>query len=385
MKLLYLTNSRIPTEKARGYQIAKMCEEFAALGLTVELIVPHFNNPVKEDLFSYYQLKKSFTISRKFFIDLRRLNNYWPHFTFFVKQVSFAISLLFAYLFVARTGKIIYTREPLIAIIFKKLGYFTVYEAHFFRPSYGFWFLNQLKKVDRIVANSQGTAAEYSKHGLNHILVCPNGVNAAEFNLNQVKGELRVQLQLPLDKKIIMYLGHFYEWKGIGQIIQAAEILKNDQELLFALVGGSDQDISRYRQLVQELGLSNLTFLGRKNRAAVPQYLKSADLLLLTLEPTSLEASKFTSPIKLFEYLAAKVPVVAANVLSIRNLVSEQEVIFYQPNDPGSLAKIIKQALRQDNHRLVEAGYKLAEKNSWQNRADKIIAFIKKNNNITTC
>ena len=38
MKIKYITNARIPTEKAHGYQICKMCEEFGRVGVEVELI-----------------------------------------------------------------------------------------------------------------------------------------------------------------------------------------------------------------------------------------------------------------------------------------------------------------------------------------------------------
>ena len=39
-KLIYIANARIPTEKAHGIQIMKMCEAFAGLGVDVEIIVP---------------------------------------------------------------------------------------------------------------------------------------------------------------------------------------------------------------------------------------------------------------------------------------------------------------------------------------------------------
>ena len=53
-KLLYIANLRLPTEKAYGIQIVKMCEAFGLQGIDVTLLHPLRNNHVKEDIFSYY-------------------------------------------------------------------------------------------------------------------------------------------------------------------------------------------------------------------------------------------------------------------------------------------------------------------------------------------
>jgi len=60
-KLLYLSNLRLPTEKAYGIQIAEMCSAFADTGLEVLLTYPYRRNPHK-DFFSYYGIKRNFKI-----------------------------------------------------------------------------------------------------------------------------------------------------------------------------------------------------------------------------------------------------------------------------------------------------------------------------------
>ena len=59
----------MPTEKAHGYQIVKMCEAFADNNVNVELIVPARHNHIKNDLFSYYHTKNNFTIRYIKFVD----------------------------------------------------------------------------------------------------------------------------------------------------------------------------------------------------------------------------------------------------------------------------------------------------------------------------
>ena len=59
-KLIYILDSRMPTEKAYGYQSSKMCEQFANLGVAVELWSPKRKNHITEDIFSFYNLKNNF-------------------------------------------------------------------------------------------------------------------------------------------------------------------------------------------------------------------------------------------------------------------------------------------------------------------------------------
>src|SRR3989344_830176 len=91
MILYYIANTRMPTEKAHGSQIAKMCESFAEKGADVRLIVPRRLNPIKEDVFSYYGLKKNFRIVRLSTFDLVRFGRIG----FWIQAFTFALSVRF--------------------------------------------------------------------------------------------------------------------------------------------------------------------------------------------------------------------------------------------------------------------------------------------------
>ena len=62
-KLAYVANVRMPTEKAHGYQVAKMCEVFA-FHAEVKLVVPTRRGEIKNDLFEYYNLQKNFKVEK---------------------------------------------------------------------------------------------------------------------------------------------------------------------------------------------------------------------------------------------------------------------------------------------------------------------------------
>ena len=62
--ITYVTNVRMPTTKAHGTQMIKMCEAFASVGATVVFYVPWRHNPITEDAFSYYDVARTFDIKK---------------------------------------------------------------------------------------------------------------------------------------------------------------------------------------------------------------------------------------------------------------------------------------------------------------------------------
>jgi hypothetical protein len=92
MKLIYITNSRIPTEKAHGSQIMKMCEKFSELS-SVKLIVPHKINYLGQDPFTYYGIKRNFKIETLPSMDFGGKTRRFARFLFLFDLLVFAISL----------------------------------------------------------------------------------------------------------------------------------------------------------------------------------------------------------------------------------------------------------------------------------------------------
>ena len=92
MKLIYITNSRFPTEKAHGVQISKMCEAFVKQGIEIELVCPKRKNKIKENFFEYYDIKKNFKLKKLWSLDLVGIV---PHLGFRIQSLTFAISAFF--------------------------------------------------------------------------------------------------------------------------------------------------------------------------------------------------------------------------------------------------------------------------------------------------
>ena len=111
MKILYIANIRLPTEKAHGIQIMKMCEAFAGLGHEIELVVPWRFNWIKTEPFEYYGVKKNFKITK-----LPSLDTVWlGRIGFWVQSFTFAEVSVWYALF--KKADIVYSRDELSLLI----------------------------------------------------------------------------------------------------------------------------------------------------------------------------------------------------------------------------------------------------------------------------
>ena len=89
MKIIYLANARIPTEKAHGIQIMKMCEAFSDADAKILLLIPRRINWIKEDPFEYYGIKKNFRIKKLPTIDLIPLDFILGNLALWIQAISF--------------------------------------------------------------------------------------------------------------------------------------------------------------------------------------------------------------------------------------------------------------------------------------------------------
>ena len=159
--LLYIVNLRLPTEKAYGVQIAKMCEAFANAGSQVTLLAPHRRN-TDQDFFEYYQVQHSFTFKRLWSPDFH-LPGKFDQLAVGIKNLISAV-ILAVYTF-RRNPEIVYSREelPLYLLSFFRAGLF--FEAHRFAHRREFFYRRFLSIDIKIVVISQGIKDEFVKFG----------------------------------------------------------------------------------------------------------------------------------------------------------------------------------------------------------------------------
>lgn len=363
MKIYYIANSRIPTEKAHGIQIMNMCGAFAEIGVEVELIVPRRLNPIKTNPFGYYDLPKSFKITKIPTIDLVKVGRLG----YLVHTLIFSV-LTSVYLLFKKRG-VIYGRHDTTLVILAVLNRNPIFwEVHDFRFNLAARVL--AKRSEGLVSITRNLKKAYEEAGVSSekIVVAPDAVDIKKFDIDISKEDARRKLDLPINKKLAIYTGHLYDWKGARVLAEAAKYLGPDFSVVF--VGGTEKDIAEFRKTYESH--DNILIIGKKPHEEVPFYLKAADVLVLPNSGKQEISAKYTSPMKLFEYMTSRRPIVASDLPSIREVLSKENAILVDPDNPKDLSKGILQAANS-SHSLSDRAYARVANYSWKQRAIDIL------------
>ena len=199
-----------------------------------------------------------------------------------------------------------------------------------------------LRRVDRIVAVSGELKRWLIGLGVDEwrITVVANAVDPRRF---QVTPQDRAHVRRKLDVNgtpVVAFVGTLRPWHHPTILVRALGLLhaRGDAPRLLLVGDGPERD--RLEALAQEEGLSELiTFVGSVPHDEVPAYLAAADVAVATYHP---DTGSYFSPLKLFEYLAAGLPVVAAELGEIPHCVRGGKTgLLYPPGDAEALADAV--------------------------------------------
>ena len=378
MKLVYIANARIPTEKAHGIQIMKTCAALAAEGCQLELWLPNRRNSkfTEVDPFEYYGVPRNFTIRKFWCLDMIGWLNFLPGVAYIIESKTFAWSISSAAP-ATSTDTIFYSRDtyPLQTILKHCRPYW--YEAHTIEKSTRLAIKRIFKGARGIVTISKNLSEEFKPYQpADRIFVAHDGVDLSQFGQPASKEKARRSLCLPKDDFLAVYTGHLYDWKGAGTFIRAGKYFPAGVHA--ALIGGTDQDITGMQSIIDQERLLSVALLGHKPPDEIPAYLCAADALVLPNSGRFEISRSHTSPLKLFEYMAAERPIVASDLPSIREILDETCAVFFRPDDAKDLADklIYIKSNPEIGERLAAVAKTRVQKYSWEARAKAILSFI---------
>jgi glycosyltransferase involved in cell wall biosynthesis len=176
------------------------------------------------------------------------------------------------------------------------------------------------------------------------------------------------------DPSKVYYLGQLYPWKGADLLVDAMGYLPGAS---LVIVGGlaAEPDLDRLKKKVAALGFSDRVFFrGYLAPPDLPAEREKAEVVVIP-HAESRTAREFTSPLKLFEALAAGRPIVATDLPSVREILTHGEnALLVPPGDPRQLAAAIQTVLadRALAERLASGAFETARHYSWEARAEKI-------------
>jgi len=307
-----------------------MCQAFAHLDNDVTLLVPNKTKEYEQnisDVWKYYGVEKKFSIVR------------FPHNYRFTYDHPISLMLSTGYIakkFIFEKPDLVYGRDLFGCHLSSSLGIPTIYENH--APplskdnSLRYKALLRImssKSLIKFVVVTKTLQSLYEKSGIitrDKIYVAPDGADHMQPS-NQ-----SAQLHARPGILQVGYVGSLYRGRGITLIRDLAQAMP---DVDFHLVGGKQRDLDRWN--TQEKP-NNFNMYGHIPPGKLSDYYHSFDILLSPHQENvhssaGLDITKITSPIKIFEYMASKRPMICSNLPVFREVLNEENSLLVPPND----------------------------------------------------
>lgn len=432
MKILYISQAELPSSSAYSIHVMKMCQAFANQGHDVRLIVPKGKNRHQiavEDIYAFYGVRKCFKVEYVPWPKVGKAGRLWSW-----EVIKFALNY---------NADLIYTRYLPAALFAAEAGFQVIYEEHQLKKTYyyklfkfaprrAFWwstylrpfflyyqarflfsisksYKNRLKSLEdyKELIKNRGFAKEIVlikrlarhhrlilfvviSHALerdiskllpalaNKILVAPDGAdiprkeNLHRINIDKTKGKLQVG-----------YCGHLYPGKGM-EIIE--ELLPLCPWACFHIVGGTEREIRKWRKKLRRH--KNIIFYGHVQPSHTSAYIMHFDVCLLPNQPhvltyankKNVDIGAYTSPLKMFEYMALGKPIVASDLPVLREILKHEYNALLCPHNNALIWSNTLQRLLNDPKLRMDLGRQaLADfinKYTWDSRAKRILQGI---------
>lgn len=385
MRILYFADIRFPLERANGIQTMETCHALVERGHEVRLVVKADTQTPPRDPFDFYGLPRH----ARFVIE-RANAPAGAGIAARVGYLSFALGRAFG----RSRADVLMTRDLGVAAFLlrlpKPLRAPLVYESHGYAPDVARALPDMIAtarrpgaaKLRRLAAREAEVwrRAEGYAGITRGIIEHMERLAGARPRAAAVPDGVRVTMPpAPMPTQpVVGYAGHLYAWKGVDLLVEAMTHVP-DARLL--IVGGHDKepDLARLKALAAERRIADrVTFTGAVPPSMVGAHLAQMQILVLP-NPASAISTHFTSPLKLFEYMAAGRPIVASDLPAIREVLQNEETaLLVEAGRPEAFAAAITRLMadRALAERLAGRAAAHAGAFTWARRAERLEALF---------
>ena len=208
-----------------------------------------------------------------------------------------------------------------------------------------------LRAADRVIAVSEPLRAWIVGGGVDpsRVLTLPNGVDVDRFAAGAGRrDEIRAALGLNATQPVVGFVGTLKAWHGTETLLRAVATLhrrgSGERSGPHLLIVGDGTERVALESLARSEGIAAVTtFTGAVRHDQMPGYLAAIDV---AVAPYNQEPNFYFSPLKLFEYMAAGRPIVAAAIGQIAVCMRHGETgLLYPPGRVDTLASAIADLL----------------------------------------
>jgi len=362
----------VPSSTANSIQLMKACQALAQLGHAVTLLVPKTAQPA-QDLKKYYGLVADFGVEwLPADLRLHRYDLGW-------RAVRRARAL---------RAELVYTWLPQAGLFALLHGFPLAIELHGppegrFGPTL-FRLLLRLPGEKRLLPITQALVDLLRKSGMPldrargqiSTVVSPNGIDLERYTGLPDPPTARRSLGLP-EAPTAGYTGHLYAGRGTALLVELARRLP---QVTFLWVGGRDAEVGQWRDRLESEGITNIHLTGFVENSRLPLYQAAADVLLMPYErmiagSSGGDSAAYASPMKMYEYMACRRPILSSDLPVIREVLHETNAILLPPEDAGawtdSLSRLLVDAdLRE---KLAAQAWQDVQSCTWKERAQRAL------------
>jgi glycosyltransferase involved in cell wall biosynthesis len=392
--VLCFADTRFPIERANGLQTMATCHALASQGHDVTLVVRPDTTAPARDPFAFYDLPpvdrlRIETIPRsagrranriRFLLSSLKRTTDRPGATVWTRDLGLAAFLL--QLPAARRPQLVYESHGVAPVVSEELP--RLLGNPDLTPSRRK--LERLERRERRVwrrapayvtitrALADDLAKRYGPRP--NVFVVPDGASLDTVAEEPPPPEAGAASHRP--RAIAGYAGHLYPWKGVDVLVRALALAPGLDGLI---VGGhpAEADRARVDALVAELGLAErVQITGLLPFRDVRARLRRASILVLPNSASAI-SDRYTSPLKLFEYLTLGRPIVASNLPAIREVLThERTALLVPPDDPAALAGALERLAADGglSASLGRAARVLASQYTWTERGRRLEAAL---------
>jgi len=391
VRIRYFADIRFPLERANGVQTMETCHGLARRGHHVHLAVRPDRFVPGRDPFAYYGLPPIATLAIEY---VRAPKGLAARRMAYVAQALWRTGA-------ARDVDVVLTRDlglaALMLLVPARFRPPVVYESHGFAPAVsaelpllhaGAPAMGRAKRrrldvrerrvwrrAEAYVTITSGLARELEQHyGLRpRLAVVPDGARVAAPGPAD-----HTQSREAGAEPVVGYAGHLYRWKGLDVLIAAIGQLPGVRGLV---VGGleGEPDLARVKALADREAPGRVEFVGMVDPPLVPALLQRADVLVIPNLPSRISAA-YTSPLKLFEYMASGRPIVASDLPALREVLrADENAVLVEPGRADALAAGIRRVMADPafGARLSATARRDVAHYSWDKRAERIEAALR--------
>ncbi|MFI3202179.1 MAG: glycosyltransferase family 4 protein [Eubacteriales bacterium] len=380
MKLTYFMDNAIPSQRANSIHIMKMCQAFSKNDIDITLYCDGDNRVVNlDEVFEIYGIENKFKIK---FITLpkiiRKYGRRFYHMYSAYKKVKLFSKRLDGYIYGRSAYSIFFLRN--------KIKY--IYESHT-EPTGMIYHIEKKilhnKNCIGLITISETLKKRYLEimPGLSRdkITVLHDCADIDVSNSSN-KQELRPSVQM--NNITIGYLGHLYPGKCMEVLMPIA---KKMPQCYFNIVGGTDEWIKKWKNELKKQNIENIIFYGYVNNNIIGDYYRAFDICILPFSKSvfvdkrkSFDIGQWISPLKLFESMAYKKPILVSNIPTIQEVLEDEiDCLFADPNNIDEWCAKLERLIFDEELRKKLANnafLKLKEEYTWNNRAIKIIDIL---------